>query len=207
MPLRERARHVRALTLCRPAGIRLLAAMLIAIVFESGNAAAAEVSNPAIADSSAPASCWEQAAQRHQVNPHLLVAIAEVESGLRPASIGRNTNGSIDIGLMQINTLWLPELRRHGIEARDLLDPCVSVHVGAWVLAQKMRAYGNTWTAVGAYNAGSAVLRERYARKVAQALVRRAGAAGPTPSTATFDGALLAKREPRAGTTVSQLAE
>ncbi len=126
-----------------------------------------------IASLAAPATCWEQAARRYQVNPYLLVAIAEVESGLRPGAIGRNTNGSIDIGLMQINSLWLPELQRHGIAPRDLLDPCVSVHVGAWVLAQKMRLHGNTWTAVGAYNAGSAVLRERYARKVIEALARR----------------------------------
>lgn len=131
-----------------------------------------------VAGSASPATCWEQAAQRHQVNPHLLVAIAEVESGLRPDAIGRNTNGSIDIGLMQINTLWLPELRRHGIAPRDLLDPCVSVHVGAWVLAQNMRRHGNTWTAVGAYNAGSEALRERYARKVIEALARR-GHRGP----------------------------
>ena len=116
---------------------------------------------------------------RHQVNPHLLAAIAEVESGLRPGAIGRNTNGSIDIGLMQINSLWLPELQRHGIAPRDLLDPCVSVHVGAWVLAQKMRRHGNTWTAVGAYNAGSEVLRERYARKVIEALARRGHRGSP----------------------------
>ena len=133
---------------------------------------------PAIAGSAAPATCWEQAAHRHQVNPHLLAAIAEVESGLRPGAIGRNTNGSIDIGLMQINSLWLPELQRHGIAPRDLLDPCVSVHVGAWVLAQKMRRHGNTWTAVGAYNAGSDVLRERYARKVMEALARRGSRGG-----------------------------
>jgi soluble lytic murein transglycosylase-like protein len=137
-------------------------------------AGTAPAAGPAsIPGSTAPATCWEQAAHRHQVNPHLLVAIAEVESGLRPQAIGRNANGSIDIGLMQINTLWLPELRRHGITARDLLDPCVSVHVGAWVLAQKMRRHGNTWVAVGAYNAGSDVLRERYARKVVEALARR----------------------------------
>ena len=146
----------------------LLALLLLAALAQS--CAAASAASPG---ESAPASCWAQAAQRHQVNPHLLVAIAEVESGLRPHAIGRNTNGSFDIGLMQINTLWLPELRRHGIEPRDLLDPCVSVHVGAWVLAQKMRLHGNTWTAVGAYNAGSAELRERYARRVLRALERR----------------------------------
>jgi soluble lytic murein transglycosylase-like protein len=148
---------------------------MIAILARAAIAAEA----PAIDGPVAPATCWEQAAIRHQVNPHLLLAIAEVESGLRPGAIGRNTNGSIDIGLMQINSLWLPELQRHGIAARDLLDPCVSVHVGAWVLAQKMRRHGNTWTAVGAYNAGSEVLRERYARKVIEALARQGHRRGP----------------------------
>lgn len=147
----------------------IASALLLALVPASAFAA----DGGGINEPAAPATCWEQAARRHQVNPHLLVAIAEVESGLRPDAIGRNTNGSIDIGLMQINSLWLPELRRHGIVPRDLLDPCVSVHVGAWVLAQKIRVHGNTWTAVGAYNAGSAVLRERYARKVIEALARR----------------------------------
>ena len=147
----------------------IASALLLALFPESAFAAdGGDINDPA-----PPATCWEQAARRHQVNPHLLVAIAEVESGLRPVAIGRNTYGSIDIGLMQINSLWLPELRRHGIVPRDLLDPCVSVHVGAWVLAQKMRVHGNTWTAVGAYNAGSAMLRERYARKVIEALARR----------------------------------
>jgi soluble lytic murein transglycosylase-like protein len=41
-----------------------------------------------------------------------------------------------------------------------------------------MRRHGNTWTAVGAYNAGSEALRERYARKVIEALARR-GHRGP----------------------------
>jgi soluble lytic murein transglycosylase-like protein len=151
----------------------LLFPVLAVAMMSAGPGPALGSDEPVIAGSSAPATCWEQAARRHRVNPHLLVAIAEVESGLRPGAIGRNTNGSVDIGLMQINSLWLPELQRHGISPRDLLDPCVSVHVGAWVLAQKMRRYGNTWTAVGAYNAGSNVLRERYARKVMEALARR----------------------------------
>ena len=117
--------------------------------------------------------CWTQAARRHGVNPHLLVAIAEVESGLRADAVGRNRDGSVDLGLMQINSRWLPELRRHGLSAADLMHPCVSVHVGAWVLAQAMRRHGNTWTAVGAYHAGPGPHRDRYVRRVQLALARR----------------------------------
>src|SRR5690606_11932510 len=67
--------------------------------------------------------CWEDAASRYQVSSALLYAIARTESGLNPKAIGRNTNGSRDIGLMQINSAWLPTLASHGIGARDLCEP------------------------------------------------------------------------------------
>jgi hypothetical protein len=50
--------------------------------------------------------CWDDAAQRYQVSSALLYAIARTESGLNPLAIGRNGNGSRDIGLMQINSSW-----------------------------------------------------------------------------------------------------
>lgn len=117
----------------------------------------------------APASalaCWEQAAAAYGVSPYLLYAIARTESGLNPSAFHRNRDGSFDIGLMQINSRWLPALRKHGITEAQLYDPCVSIHVGAWILAGNMRRLGNTWEAVGAYNAKSPELRIRYAHKV-----------------------------------------
>lgn len=121
----------------------------------------------AIALACAPAqACWDQAAVRYGVNPHLLYAIAKTESGMNPSAINRNENGSVDLGLMQINSIWFPTLRRHGIDEKALLDPCTSIHVGAWILAQNLRRMGNTWEAVGAYNAGKFDLRMKYALKV-----------------------------------------
>lgn len=121
---------------------------------------------PAGAATDPPASCWEQAGRYHAVDPRLLVAIAQVESGLRPAAIHRNGNGTVDLGLMQINSRWLPQLRRWGIRPRDLLDPCVSVHVAAWILAANLRSTADPWQAVGAYNAASAEGRRRYLARV-----------------------------------------
>jgi soluble lytic murein transglycosylase-like protein len=122
--------------------------------------------------------CWDDAAMRYQVSSALLYAIARTESALNPLAIGRNPNGSRDIGLMQINSAWLPTLATHGIGERDLLEPCTSIHVGAWILAGNVSRLGYTWEAVGAYNAANPALRRAYAEKVRRHLAADTPASG-----------------------------
>ena len=110
--------------------------------------------------------CWDDAAAQYGVNPYLLYAIAKTESGLKPNALNRNKDGSYDIGLMQINSRWLPTLRKYGVREEQLWDACTSIQVGAWVLAQNMRRLGNSWEAVGAYNAKDPAQRLKYALKV-----------------------------------------
>jgi soluble lytic murein transglycosylase-like protein len=123
--------------------------------------------------------CWNDAAQRYQVSSALLYAIARTESGLNPQAIGRNGNGSRDIGLMQINSAWLPTLASHGINERDLFEPCTNIHVGAWILAGNVSRLGYTWNAVGAYNAASPALRRAYIDKVRRHLPAALPASAP----------------------------
>ncbi|WP_315335247.1 transglycosylase SLT domain-containing protein [Pseudomonas grimontii] len=125
----------------------------------------------------AQADCWQLAASRYHVDPLLLYAIAKVESGLDPRARNLNSDGSQDIGLMQINSRHLPALARFGITEQHLItQPCTSVMVGAWILAGFIREQGYGWQAVGAYNAGAKPDRETRRSRYALAVWRSYGA-------------------------------
>lgn len=137
--------------------------------------------------------CWEQAARHYGVPAPLLYAIAEVESSLNPAAINdshRSRTGSYDIGLMQINSRHLGRLAGLGIREADLYQPCINIHIGAWLLADLFSRLGASWEAVGAYNAacthlrGSACqqARARYAWKVYRHLQHGTNAKGSSPA-------------------------
>lgn len=108
--------------------------------------------------------CFEEAGKKYNISPVLLKSIARVESGLNPRAVNRNPNGSIDMGLMQINSAWLKTLK---VTQDDLMnDACLNTMTGAWVLRQCIDRHGYTWEAVGCYNAYSADKRVNYAWKV-----------------------------------------
>ncbi|TND05424.1 MAG: Lytic transglycosylase catalytic [Rhodocyclaceae bacterium] len=109
---------------------------------------------------------------RYQMPSALLKAISRVESGGNPNALNRNRDGSFDVGHMQINSRWLPKLSHFGISRERLWEPCTNTFVGAWILAQNVHRIGYSWSAIGAYNATSTEKRDRYARKVSEAMKR-----------------------------------
>jgi soluble lytic murein transglycosylase-like protein len=125
--------------------------------------------------------CFRAAGERYDLSPALLQAIAEVESGLDPRAVHLNTDETTDLGIMQINSRWLPVLSRYDIEPHDLWDPCLNISVGAWILAGNIQNFGYSWRAVGAYNAGTGgdpateQRREDYAIRVYRRLPCAAG--------------------------------
>ena len=67
--------------------------------------------------------CFEQAAVYQGVNPLILRAVAWHESKGDPAAVNRNSNGSIDVGQAQINSVHFSDLKRLGIPHRRQVAP------------------------------------------------------------------------------------
>lgn len=118
------------------------------------------------ASSATAADCFDLASRHQGVNSTVLRAIAMMENPRCDATVSRNTNGSVDVGCMQINSVHFRELERHGIFPHDLLDQCKNIYIGAWHYKKMVRKYGNTWTAIGAYHSETPHLRDRYAQGV-----------------------------------------
>lgn len=117
--------------------------------------------------------CFVDAGKKYNIDPTLIYSIAQQESSLNPVAINRsNSNGTADLGIMQINTFWLPTLAKFGATEHDLYDACFNIHFGTWVLAQSFSKWGYNQSAIGAYNVGFGTspnrvrLRKKYAAKI-----------------------------------------
>lgn len=123
------------------------------------------------------AACLLIAAQTYQVPPGVLLGILQVEGGRIGQAVG-NTNGSYDLGPMQVNTIWLPELSRkwntdRGTAMRWLRDDgCVNMAVSAWILRQRINRTGDLWSGIAGYHSLTPGIGSRYASKVAAAMRR-----------------------------------
>lgn len=81
-----------------------------------------------------PISCINLAAVEFNVPATLIVSVLSIERGAN-GTISRNKNGTYDMGPMQINSKWLPTLKKYGYSENDIIyNACKNVHVGTWIL-------------------------------------------------------------------------
>lgn len=118
-------------------------------------------------------SCLDMAAQHYGLDKNILNAVLAVEGG-RTGMQQSNTNGSYDMGPMQINSSWLPVLQQRGISEDAVTnDYCTNILVGAWILSNELRRAGdpriNTpeyWQAIGRYHSSTPYFNSLYAVRV-----------------------------------------
>lgn len=122
--------------------------------------------------------CAIEIADYYQVPIEIVAAVRQQESGSRGQAVGRvgpHSNGTYDLGAMQINTWWLDQqtnrnyLQQWGITEQELLEnECTNIAVGTWILYENITRFGDWEAALAAYNAGNPTLPvgQRYASQV-----------------------------------------
>ena len=104
----------------------------------------------------------DKIAKRYGLNPDIVKALIEEESGWVASAEGDNGNS---IGLMQIQERWHKErLTRLGIT--NLYDPEQNVTVGCDILSELLNKYGNYEDALSVYNSGNTKDGKQYAERI-----------------------------------------
>lgn len=126
------------------------------------------------------AQCIREAGGGHAWLERTLWGLRDQEAGWIGAEV-LNTNGSHDLGPLQINTAWVPRIaamvgRSQG-DVRYWLthDACFNAGAARWIFVSALRSTGDFWKAVGVYHSPTAWRQRKYALSVAQHLQRRFG--------------------------------
>jgi hypothetical protein len=121
--------------------------------------------------------CMTAAAAFYHLPPRVLPSIQAVEGG-QVSMIRMNTNGTADLGVMQVNTIWVEPLARYAhmspgaVFARLRDDACFNIAAAAAVMRVYLNeAHGNLMAAVGYYHSHTPDLSVDYQRKVLGAAV------------------------------------
>ena len=116
--------------------------------------------------------CMAAAAAFYHLPPRVLPSIQAVEGG-RPGLIVPNLNGSVDLGLMQINSIWVEPLAHYVGMTKDRVadrlrdDPCFNIAASAAIMRVYLtEARGDLMTAIGYYHSHTQAFGAAYQRKV-----------------------------------------
>ena len=131
--------------------------------------------------------CMLAVAAELHLPPRVLPAIQAIEGG-RVRMSRMNSNGTEDLGLMQVNSLWLSAVARHtgqpSAAVRDKLiqDGCFNIAVAGAILRVYLReARGDLLAAVGNYHSHTPIRHRAYQLRVAGAALKMFG--GRTKNT------------------------
>ncbi|MDR2208079.1 MAG: transglycosylase SLT domain-containing protein [Azoarcus sp.] len=116
--------------------------------------------------------CVIEAAQRQRVPANVLLAIASVEGG-KNGQIVENTNGTFDLGHLQINSIHFAPSGRFGklpITKEDVTwRGCYNAELAAWILRQHLEEPDtgkDFWTRAANYHSRTPEHNARYRQKL-----------------------------------------
>lgn len=132
--------------------------------------------------------CMALVASLDRLPPRVLPSIAAVEGG-RIGLVSRNLDGSDDLGVMQVNTRWLPAIagEMHAdtatARARLLADPCFNISAAGAILRTYLdQDHGRLMQAIGDYHSHTPLEHQRYQLQVLNAAESLFGATAAAAS-------------------------
>lgn len=97
----------------------------------------------------------------------LMKAIALTENAdFDNNAIMKNENGTIDIGLMQINSMWKYWLPEANITHQKLKDPDFNIKIAYTIVSKIIEQHGYSWDSIGRYHSGTPKFKERWLNKI-----------------------------------------
>ena len=113
-----------------------------------------------------PLDCINRSAIIYHVPATVILSVLKNENGRNGDAI-KNKNGSIDYGVMQINSIWLPKIAGYGYSRDDLqYNACKNVEVGTWILSQSISKGKNLWSGIGDYHSHTPDHNRNYRNKI-----------------------------------------
>lgn len=122
--------------------------------------------------------CMALVASIYHLPPRVLPAIHAIEGG-RVGTVSSNANGTQDLGVMQVNTLWLPALARYTglseaeVRVRLVERACFNIAAAGAILRTHLNeTRGDLMRAVGNYHSRTPTRHQQYRDKVTGAARR-----------------------------------
>ena len=115
--------------------------------------------------------CMLLAASFYGLPPRVLPSIQAVEGGA-PGVVHHDTDGTADLGVMQVNTLWvrplalLTGLTPAAVQARLLGDACFNIAAAAAILRAYLNRTHDLMLAIGDYHSHTPALNQAYQLEV-----------------------------------------
>ncbi|TBW57438.1 lytic transglycosylase [Marinobacter halodurans] len=115
--------------------------------------------------------CVDRVSAYYQVHPLVLSLVAQVEGG-STGTVAQNSNATSDLGVMQINSIHLQELKKNGI-TRAMVENngCLNLSVAAWYLREvtagiQVNSAEDWFRAIARYHSKTEQYNKVYANKL-----------------------------------------
>src|SRR3989338_3430907 len=110
--------------------------------------------------------CINDAAYEYHVPAKLIISVLNVEGGKVGQAV-KNTNGSYDLGPMQINTSWQKPLQQQGVSLQQVRDDaCTNIKVVTWILSRNIADGKDLFDGIGDYHSHTTRFNQQYSYQI-----------------------------------------